>query len=96
VVRAFEHHDGREKDRSTAATPTSGGLLKARTNLYRLDDRGNPLVAPHVGERVEVTGTIVNQQPSQIGTTGPVKPDSPAPAGPMLLVESVQRASRVC
>jgi hypothetical protein len=82
-----------EKDRRAATTPTSGDLLKATTNLYRLDDQGNPLIAPHVGERVEVTGTVVNQPPSPIGTTGPIKPDSPVPSGPMLLVESMQRVS---
>jgi len=82
-----------EKDRSTAATPTSGDLLKASTNRYRLDDRGNPLIAPHVGERVEVTGTVVNEPPSAIGTTGRIQPDSAVPSGPMLLVESVQRVS---
>jgi hypothetical protein len=82
-----------EKDRPAATTPTSGDLLKATTNLYRLDDRANPLIAPHVGERVEVRGTVVNQPPSPIGTTGPIKRDSPVPSGPMLLVESVQRVS---
>jgi hypothetical protein len=82
-----------EKDRPTTTTPTSGDLLKATANLYRLDDRGNPLIAPHVGERVQVTGTIVNQPPAPIGTTGPIKPDSHVPAGPLLLVESLQRMS---
>jgi len=82
-----------EKDRPTATTPTSGDLLKATVNLYRLDDRANPLIAPHVGERVQVTGTIVKQPASPIGTTGTIKPDSPVPPGPMLLVESLQRVS---
>jgi len=25
--------------------------------MYRLDDSGDPLIAPHVGEKIEVTGT---------------------------------------
>ena len=70
-----------EKDRPTAATPTAGDLLKATTNLYRLDDRANSLIAPHVGDRVAVTGTVMNQPPS-IGTTGTIKPDAPLPSGP--------------
>jgi hypothetical protein len=82
-----------EKERPTVTTPTSGDLLKATVNLYRLDDRANPLLAPHVGERVAVTGTVVTQPPSPIGTTGTIKPDSPVPPGPMLLVESLQRVS---
>jgi hypothetical protein len=82
-----------EKDRPSVTTPTSGDLLKATTNLYRLDDRANPLIAPHVGERVEVTGTVINQPPSPIGTTGTVRKDSPVPPGRMLLVESLQRVS---
>ena len=82
-----------EKDRPTATTPTTGDLLKATANLYRLDDRANPLIAPHVGERVEVTGTVVNQPPSPIGTTGTIKQDAPVPPGPMLLVESLRRVS---
>jgi hypothetical protein len=48
--------------------------------MYRLDDSGDPMIAPHVGEKIEVTGTLVAQRNAAVI----------APPVPMLKVESLR------
>jgi len=59
-------------DRATTnGTGTSPGALIAQSvNMYRLDDSAVSAIAPHVGERVEVTGALVNEPEVPTGTGG--------------------------
>jgi hypothetical protein len=80
------------KDVAGASTAT-GSLVAQSVNMYRLDDAANSLIAPHVGERVRVTGTLVRPATRPKGTAG--QRESPAKSNepPTLRVESVQKTS---
>ncbi len=60
---------------------TPGEVLSQAITAYRLD--GSPLVAQHVGERVEVAGTVAPT---------PASPAAPAPSAavPVLRVETLR------
>jgi hypothetical protein len=73
----------------------SGGganVVAESVRLYRLDDASDSLIAPHVGDRVRVKGTIVQPPPSPAGTAGNTSP-AEAPRAPMLRVDSLQTIS---
>jgi hypothetical protein len=73
-----------------------GGSVGAKSDLlaqavksYRLDDSADSLIAPHVGDRVEVTGTVVTSSPSPTGTTGITEPG--LAQSPLLRVQSLRK-----
>lgn len=73
---------------------SSGQLLAQAVKMYRLDDSADSLIAPHVGDRVRVIGTVGATPRSSTGNTGPT--ESPTIAGtrtPTLHVESLQKMS---
>jgi hypothetical protein len=69
---------------------TRSDLLAQAVKAYRLDDSTEAIVAPHVGDRVEVTGSIVPKpSPGGVRQLPPASPNDVAPA-PTLHVESVK------
>jgi len=58
---------------------------------YRLDDAEQAKIAPHVGHKVEVTGTIDPTSPS--ATAGATSTAAPAPK---LKVDSVKMLASTC
>jgi hypothetical protein len=58
-------------------------VVAENVTMYRLDDSGNPMIAPHVGEKIEVTGTLVAQTKGSDATVL-------APPAPLLKVESLR------
>jgi hypothetical protein len=81
-----------EGGRSGGGSPANP--VAEAVNLYRLDDSADSLIAPHVGDRVQVAGTIVQPPPSAAGTTGqPTLPTAKTPRAPMLRVSSLLKIS---
>jgi hypothetical protein len=83
--------DGRTR---SADDRSIGQVLAASVKTYGLDDSADSLVASHVGDRVQVTGTVVDTPRSPTGTTG--RTESPAiavPRPPTLRVDSLQNIS---
>ena len=78
-------------DRPSGGSPADA--VEQSVRMYRLDDAGAPLIAPHVGDRVQVTGTIVQRPASPTGTSGRVEPTPGASNAPTLRVESLQKVS---
>jgi hypothetical protein len=77
-----------------AAAGSIGNLVAASVNMYRLDDSADSLIAPHVGERVQVTGAIVQPSARPKGTAGQTEPPtSGSNRAPTLRVESLQKTS---
>ena len=68
-------------------------VVAENVKMYRLDDAGNARIAPHVGKRVRVDGTIVPPSASPRGTTGQAAPPTEASRAPMLRVNSLQTIS---
>ena len=68
--------------------------------MYRLDDAADSLLAPHVGDRVEVVGSLAASASVPRGTSGTAESaDEPANRAPILKVESVRTvatASPMC
>src|SRR5437870_4786046 len=58
-------------------------VVAENVKMYRLDDAGDPRIAPHVGEKVEVTGTLVEQTKRSEAAVI-------VPPAPMLKVESLR------
>ena len=82
-----------EPDRTeTGIAGAKSELLAQGAKSYRLDDAADALIAPHVGDRVEVTGTVVASGQSPTGTTGAIRPADATPA-PILRVESLRKIS---
>ena len=79
----------------TATAPSSQSRDSAKQ--YRLDDADESKVSSHVGEKVEITGTVEDPARSTAGTTGST---SASPAGngssPKLKVESVRVIASTC
>lgn len=81
-----------------ADTPSAPGgtaaAVEQAVKMYRLDDSADSLIAPHVGDRVEVSGTLGASAPAPRGTTGRSEPSDAALENvPMLKVESVRKIS---
>jgi hypothetical protein len=74
---------------ANAPVATSGGAGAAKT--YRLDGTESTLT-PHVGHKVEITGTIEEQPASPSGGAGA----GAAPPAPRLKVDSVKMVSTSC
>jgi hypothetical protein len=83
-----------EGRREGVGARSTGNLVAQSVNMYRLDDSGNSLIAPHVGDRVQVTGSIVQPRPLPKGTAGQAEPSAADwIRAPMLRVESLQKIS---
>ena len=86
-------------DPPTAAAPAAAAIAEA-VKMYRLDDAADSRLAPHVGDRVEVIGTVATGAPVPRGTTGTTEAaDDPVGKAPILEVESVRTiaaASPLC
>jgi hypothetical protein len=79
---------------ATAGAGSIGSLLAESVTMYRLDDAANSLIAPHVGDRVQVTGTVVQTSPSPRGTSGRTDvPTIEEIRAPTLSVESLRKIS---
>jgi hypothetical protein len=83
-------------DGRTGATDdrSIGQVFAEAVKMYGLDDSADSLVAPHVGDRVRVIGTVVVAPRAPTGTTG--RTESPAiavPRPPTLRVDSLQKLS---
>jgi hypothetical protein len=73
--------------RETRGTP--GEVLAESVNVYQLDDSADSMIAPHVGNRVQVSGTVLPKPAGTAGRTG-----SPATTrGPLLKVEHIEKVS---
>ena len=84
-----------EPDRTeTGIAGAKSELLAQGAKSYRLDDAADALIAPHVGDRVEVTGTVFTKSRTPIGTSGTTPPSSAeSNAAPTLHVESLRKIS---
>jgi len=79
-------------DPGDAGSPAA--ILSEAVKDYRLDDSGAAMIAPHVGDRVQVTGTVMTKSSSPVGpagTAGRSMEQSARP--PMLRVESLRPIS---
>jgi len=84
----------------TAAAPAAAAIAEA-VKMYRLDDAADSRLAPHVGDRVEVIGTLTAGAQGPRGTSGTTEPVAgpAANTAPILKVESVRTiaaASPMC
>jgi hypothetical protein len=66
-------------------------IIAQRISTYRLDDSADPVIAPHVGEKVEVTGVV---QSSTEATPSARTPTAAATAAPLLKVEKLKSISQ--
>jgi len=73
---------------SANASPAAAAEARAQARVYRLDSTVATM-NPHVGHRVELRGTIVEQPPAAAATGGP------AP-GPRLHVDDIRSVSETC
>ena len=82
-------------DRATTnGTGTSlGALIAQSVNMYRLDDSAVSEIAPHVGERVEVTGALVNEPEAPTGTSGRRDQWNAIAKSPLLKIQSFRTIS---
>jgi hypothetical protein len=71
--------------RQTRGTP--GEVIAESVNVYRLDDSADGIIAPHVGDRVQISGTVI---PQPAGTSGR-KGSRATASGPLLKVEHIEK-----
>ena len=78
--------------------PVEATIVAQAVKMYRLDDASDSLIAAHVGERVQASGTVVAPPPA--GTAGRSDRQSgAAPQAPLLRVDTLKtiaRDSSVC
>jgi len=72
---------------------SSAALIAQNVNMYRLDDSAAAEIAPHTGERVEVTGTLVSQPDGPTGTRGRIDQSPSVTKSPLLRVQSLRTIS---
>src|SRR6185436_11126957 len=77
-----------------APVATSGSGAGAAKASYRLDGTESTLT-PHVGHKVEITGTVEEQRPASAAAGGATSGSSNTPAG-TLKVDSVKMVSTTC
>jgi len=77
--------------KDTGASPAA--LITQNVNMYRLDDSAAAEIAPHTGERVEVTGTLVSEPDKPTGTKGRVDQSPSVTKSPLLKVQSLRTIS---
>lgn len=56
--KVFALVDAKAKQGAGGAQPTGTSGTAVRSPVFRLEDRGTPSLKPHVGSRVEITGTV--------------------------------------
>jgi len=76
-----------------SALTDRGALISENVNRYRLEDSADGIIAPHVGDRVEVTGTVVALPDSSVGTTMKASDALREIHAPLLKVQSVRTIS---
>jgi hypothetical protein len=82
----------------TSQTQTAEQLAAA-VPLYRLADSAEGLIAPHVGEKVEVSGTIVPRAPTSSSpppSSGTTPNQTSAPVLQVETLRSISKASPSC
>ena len=80
---------------AAAPVATSGAAAASAAKVsYRLDGTESTLT-PHVGHKVEITGTVEEQRPGSGGAAGAASASANAPAG-TLKVDSVKMVSTTC
>jgi hypothetical protein len=75
---------------------SSGAKSQALTDAvksYRLDDSADALIAPHVGDRVEITGVVLRTSSSPTGTAGTTERGVLSNGAPTLRVEALRKIS---
>jgi hypothetical protein len=87
-------------DPATAAAPAASAIAEA-VKMYRLDDAADSRLAPHVGDRVEVAGTLAASASVPRGTAGTTESaeEQAMNKAPILKVDSVRTiaaASPMC
>ena len=83
-------------DPATAGAPAAAAIAEA-VKMYRLDDAADSLLAPHVGDRVEVVGTLAGRASGPQGTTGTTEPAmKTAPVLKVGSVRTIAKASAMC
>jgi hypothetical protein len=82
-----------EEPGHTGTTAPNSELLAQAVKIYRLDDSAKAVIAPHVGDRVAITGVIVTISSSPRGTTGTTAPAAGSSVAPTLRVESLRKIS---
>jgi hypothetical protein len=75
---------------TASALTDRAALISEHVNRYRLQDSADGIIAPHVGDRVEVTGTVVALSDSSVGTTGKAYDALSEVPAPLLKVQSVK------
>jgi hypothetical protein len=76
----------------TGAAGTSGSEKAPKASSYRLDGEDSKL-SPHVGHKVEITGTVEERPTSATGTSGA---SGSAPEAPKFKVEAVKMIASSC
>ena len=83
-----------EAPTGTAGEKSAGDVLAQAVNVYRLDDSADSLIAPHVGDRVRVVGTVVTTPPSRADRNNRTAASAiGVTRAPMLRVDTVQKIS---
>jgi hypothetical protein len=77
-------------ENQSAASDGRSAVISENVNRYRLQDSADGIIATHVGDRVEVTGSVVASSDSAIGTTGKADATLRDVHAPILKVESVK------
>jgi hypothetical protein len=79
---------------ASAPVGTAGGPSATVAKTYRLD-AAESMISPHVGHKVEITGTVEDQPGSSAGepATGAA---ASATAAPKLKAESVKMVATTC
>ena len=88
---------------ATAGTATAGtsgttnppSSAMATAPRYRLDDAAESKITPHVGHKVEITGTL-DEQSHAAGSTGTAGAASSGAAAPKLNVDSIRMIASSC
>jgi hypothetical protein len=89
----------------TSSNTTGRGGARGRssaapTSKYRLDDADQIRIAPHVEQRVEITGAVVEEsETAPVGTAGATYPresTSETPASPKLKAQTIRVLSPSC
>jgi hypothetical protein len=83
-----------EAPTGTAGDQSAGDVLAQAVNVYRLDDSADSVIAPHVGDRVRVIGTVVTAPSTATSTNDRIaSPATGITRAPMLRVNSLQKIS---
>jgi len=83
-----------EAPTGTAGDKSARDVVAQAVNMYRLDDSADAVIAPHVGDRVRVIGTVVTAPSAATNANDrPLPPGTGITRAPMLRVDSLQKIS---